>query len=97
MNAFIVFDVSVKSGEVKNGLIVKGYWPSWSSPETRKSFHLPVNCLWKPNIELAQAKIDIQNVISTLNLLTPNAPPIILLRCITLSVNPWDGFEGQPA
>jgi hypothetical protein len=93
MNALIIFDVSRELEVVKNTLIVQGYWPRWSNNPSGEIFHLPKNVVWKPNCELRQAKQDIITIISNLNI-ARQANPIQLLRCIVLSVNPWDGIAG---
>ncbi|MES2372204.1 MAG: hypothetical protein V4557_06470 [Bacteroidota bacterium] len=93
MNAFIIYDVSTKSKEVKDKLVLMGYWNSWKATSNANIYYLPSNSLWKPDCELAQAKRDITNVIAALNAEDPNHP-IILQRCIILSVNPWEGIEG---
>jgi hypothetical protein len=87
MNAVLIFDVPVaRLDEVRNGLKNMGYYDSWLA--NGQSYYLPSNSMWKPNCELSQAKSDLVSLTS--------ARGIQLVRCIVLSVNPWQAIQGAP-
>lgn len=97
MNACIIFDVSAKQEEVIRKLLPQGYWRSWLNATTSKVYNLPSNSVWKPNIALSEAKIDLSKTLAELNKLPENiSNPITIKRCIILPVNPWEAFEGEP-
>ena len=92
MNAAIVFDVSSDITTIKSRLKDMGYWGAWTSNGI--TYSLPNNSMWKPNCELLQAKNDIMNIVTTLNIGKLPVDSIILQRCIVFSVTPWEGIEG---
>lgn len=85
MNVIVIFDVQTgQAAALKDGLRALGYYDSWATEG--KTYFLPANAMWKPNWELGQAKVDTQRLATSLY--------IALLRCIVLSVSPWDGIQG---
>ncbi|MBS1777819.1 MAG: hypothetical protein JST70_00745 [Bacteroidetes bacterium] len=92
MNVFITFEVSDKQDMVRTEMINKGYYSNWfdSNVPQKRKYELPINCVWKPNVELAAGKTDIEQIIAQLNSQGHN---IILKKLIVLSANPWLGLE----
>jgi hypothetical protein len=87
MNSVVIFEVPQHQIQtLRNQLKGIGYYDSWLGNQIQ--YFLPNNAMWKPNCELKQAKSDVERL-STAN----NIP---LLRCIALSVNPWEGITGSP-
>jgi hypothetical protein len=87
MNAVLIFDVPAdRLNEVRNGLKTMGYYDSWMAND--QGYYLPSNSMWKPNCELPQAKSDLVSLTT--------ARGIQLVRCIVLSVNPWQAIQGAP-
>lgn len=93
MNAFIIFDVSRKNEDVKASLKLMGYHAAWVS--NGHTYYLPHNSMWKPNCELAQANNDLIDSITKINTRSENSP-IVIHRCVVVSVNPWHGVQGKP-
>jgi hypothetical protein len=91
MNAILIYDVSTRVDEVKTELLRLGYYERWLSNE--KTYILPNSVAWKPNIELSAAIEELQGIINRLNSIA-GRDRITLLRCISLSANPWSGIEG---
>ena len=91
MNSFIIFDVNSRTDELKALLRTRGYYTQWAA--SGNTFNLPANSMWKLNCELSQAKSEIQSAINSIN--ANGGEPIILLRLIIVSNNPWDGITGQ--
>lgn len=99
MNSVIIFDVDAHQGNIREGLRARGYHITWSvidpaNANNKKTYNLPSNTAWKPNIESAQAIQDLNDVINQLNISL--SPSIRLLRCIVLNSTPWSGIIGEP-
>lgn len=90
MNAVLIFDVSQEQQRIKEKLTQIGYYNRWTSKSS--SYYLPNNVMWKPNIELPQAKKDLETIVATVN--NETNLNITIQRLIILSSNPWDGIEG---
>ncbi len=84
MNAFVAYNVSKMQGEVEAALKAIGYWDKWvRTGTTTEIYNLPISCLWKPNIELINAKTEVINVVDRLNSVIPVVTDkIVLLQCI---------------
>ncbi len=93
MNAVIVYNVSSRINDVRNGLINNGYYAAWES--NNKKYDMPDNTLWKLDVaDLKVALNEIRNVITQLNLTKPPlTPDIQLTRCVVLSFLQWEAVE----
>lgn len=87
MNAVAIFDVPIAQTQpLRDRLKLMGYYDSWLANGV--TYYLPNNSLWKPNCELKQAKSEIESLTASLN--------FQLIRCVVLSVTPWEGIVGSP-
>jgi hypothetical protein len=97
MNSFVAYDIEGnQDAQIDAAMIDIGYWTRWRRSNAGDVFYLPRRCLWKPNNELKTAQADILRIIETLNTGIPETSPnrIKLLRCVVLSVDPWEGIPG---
>ena len=100
MNSVIIFEVSSKEEEIKRILISKGYYNAWTTTNEfgqKTRTLLPSNAVWKPNTNVADALVEIQQIIQLLNSDPVNSlnPRIELKKCIVLPSAPWAGINSN--
>lgn len=105
MNIVLIFDVdggpADAAKQVKSCLSEIGYFDNWTiksdnEAQAASSYNLPSNCVWRSNIEMAQAKFDITAAIALVNKKNGQTEEsgIKLARCLALQASPWWGIPG---
>lgn len=94
MNVVVIYDVSSNPAEIKAEMINRGYFSAWyvvgAIPQI--TYNLPHNVVWKKDIEMNAALLELQSIISNMNQ-TKNLN-IVLQRCIIVPSTPWGGIPG---
>ncbi len=94
MNVAIVFDVTENLPELRKRMKALGYYDRWLNTKPNNPseiYNLPTSLLWKVDTDFAKALNELN---STITAMQAENTPIILLRCVTFSVNPWGGIIG---
>lgn len=86
MKTLLTYDVDDKQKEVKDELLRKGYYKSWSNENI--TYYLPNTTVWRDNTTPSTAIADIKSITANLR--------VKLTRAVAVDFPTWDGIEGDP-
>ena len=89
MNAVIILTTQTDyEQEIIQRLTTIGYYNSWISDNA--TYVLPHNTVWKPNIELSAAQVELDTIIGQIN--RARGITIQNIRYLILSAVPWVAY-----